>query len=50
MNHRPLPDEPAFEVVNRLFDEFLLGGATRRPVLRAVAGGLEHADRERATR
>jgi pimeloyl-ACP methyl ester carboxylesterase len=50
VNHHALPDEPAFEVENRLFDEFLLGSARRRPVLRAVAGGRHHADRERATR
>jgi hypothetical protein len=45
VNHRALPDEPAFKVVNGLFDEFLLAGARRRPLLRAVAGGRRDADR-----
>ena len=45
VNHHALPDEPAFDVENRLFDDFLLGGARRRPVLRAVASRRQHATR-----
>lgn len=44
VNHTPLPGEPAFEQVNRLIDEFLLGGeaapmpARALPKLRSVGG------------
>jgi hypothetical protein len=36
VNHMPLPTEPAFGIVNRLIDEFVLGAAG------------EHGDEERA--